>query len=131
MCGRSVAMIVPIMAAKFTSIDAYVAALPDGVQQIFGAVRETVVRLAPGAEEAIKYDMPTWRLKGTYVIYAAAWKRHIGMYPVYRGDGAFEAAIAPFRDKKDTVRFVYTQPIPFDIIERIVLARLAELETRP
>ena len=75
--------------------------------------------------------MPTWRLKDTYVIYAAAWKAHIGLYPVYRGDAEFEAAIAPYRDKKDTVKFVYKKPMPFEIVERIVKARLAELETRP
>ena len=119
------------MPTKFTTVDAYVAALPDGVQQVFEAVRETIRRLAPQAEEAIKYDMPTWRLKDTYIIYAAAWKSHIGMYPVGRGDAVFEAAIGPYRDKKDTVKFVYKQPMPFDIIERIVKARLIELETRP
>ncbi len=119
------------MATKFTTVDAYVEALPDGVQQIFEAVRQTIRTLAPAAEEAIKYDMPTWRLKGTYVIYAAAWKGHIGLYPVSRGDAAFEAVVGPYRDKKDSVKFVYKKPMPFDIVERIVLARLAELETRP
>jgi len=119
------------MATKFTTIDAYAAALPDGVQQIFLAVRETIRALAPDAEEAIKYDMPTWRLKGTYVIYAAAWKTHIGVYPVSRGDADFEAAVGPYRDKKDTVKFVYKKPMPFDILECILRARLAELETRP
>lgn len=53
------------MADTPASIDAYIAALPDGVQQIFAAVRETVLRLAPDAEEAIKYGMPSWRLSGT------------------------------------------------------------------
>jgi uncharacterized protein YdhG (YjbR/CyaY superfamily) len=120
-----------VMATKFATVDAYVAALPDGVQQVFSALRETVLRLAPGAEEAVKYDMPTWRVRGTYVIYAAAWKSHIGLYPVSRGDADFEAAVGPYRDKKDTVKFVYSKPMPFDIIERIVLVRLAELETRP
>ena len=119
------------MASKFTTIDDYCAALPDGVQQIFHAVRETVLRLAPDAEEAIKYDMPTWRLKGTYLIYAAAWKAHIGMYPVSRGDAAFESAIAPYRDKKDTVKFVYKKPMPFDVVERILRARLDELDKTP
>ena len=120
-----------LMPTKFSTIDAYVAALPDGVQQIFEAVRETIRGLAPDAEEAVKYDMPTWRLKGTYIVYAAAWKHHIGLYPVYRGDADFEAAVGPFRDKKDSVKFVYKQPMPFDIVERIVRARLAELEARP
>ena len=119
------------MATKPTSIDDYIQALPDGVSTIFSAVCQTIRTLAPEAEEAIKYDMPSWRVRGTPIIYAAAWKHHIGLYPVYRGDAAFEQAIGPFRDKKDTVKFLYKQPIPFDIIELIVRARLGELKTRP
>lgn len=119
------------MATKFTTVDAYVAALPDGVAEIFQALRETVLRLAPGADEAVKYDMPTWRFKDTYIVYAAAWKRHIGLYPVYRGDAAFEAMVGPYRDKKDAVKFVYSKPMPWDVLERVIATRLAELETRP
>ena len=113
------------MTIKPATIDAYAATLPDGVQEIFQAVRETVLRLAPGAVEAIKYDMPSWRTGEGRTIYVGAWKNHLGLYPVYRGDTAFEALVAPYRDKKDTVRFVYRRPIPFDVIEAIVMTQLA------
>ena len=119
------------MPVKFATVDAYVASLPDGVQEIFAALRETIRKLAPAAEEVIRYDMPAWRLNGTTIIHAAAWKHHIGLYPVYRGDPDFERTIGVYRDKKDTVKFVYTQPMPFDVVERIVAVRLAELNTRP
>lgn len=109
-------------------IDSYIAALPDGVLEIFAAVRQTIAGLLPAAGEIIKYGMPGWQLSGRPVIYAAAWKNHIGLYPVYRGDAAFEAAIGPYRDKKDTVRLVYSKPIPHDIIAQIVTARRAQLE---
>ncbi|WEK04974.1 MAG: DUF1801 domain-containing protein [Candidatus Devosia phytovorans] len=116
------------MSKKPDTVDAYIATLDDGVQQIFAALRETVLRLAPGATETIKYDMAAWQLNGTYLVYAGAWKKHIGLYPVGRGDGAFEAMLAPYRDKKDTVKFVYAKPMPFDVIEAILRARLAEIE---
>ena len=118
------------MPAKFNTVDAYVAVLPDGVQEIFAALRETILKLAPAAEEVIRYDMPAWRLNSTTVIHAAAWKSHIGLYPVYRGDADFEFAIGPFRDKKDTVKFPYKRPMPFELVERIVRVRL-ELDARP
>ncbi|MCS6758297.1 MAG: DUF1801 domain-containing protein [Candidatus Devosia euplotis] len=79
-----VMVMVMVMASKSTCIEDYIASLSDGVREVFGAVRETIARLVPEAEETIKYDMPTWRMMGTYVIYAAAWKNHIGLYPVYR-----------------------------------------------
>ena len=109
-------------------IDSYIAALPGGVSEIFAAVRQTIADLLPEAAEMIKYDMPSWQLAGRLVICAAAWKNHIGLYPVYRGDAAFEAAVGPYRDKKDTVRLVYSKPIPHDIIAQIVMARRAQLE---
>lgn len=118
------------MATKLTTVDAYVAALPDGVQQIFEALRDVVRKLAPSAEETIRYSMPAWQITGVTVIHAAAWKHHIGLYPVYRGDADFELAIGPYRDKQDTVKFPYSQPMPFEIVERIIAARLAGLEAR-
>jgi uncharacterized protein YdhG (YjbR/CyaY superfamily) len=116
---------------KLTTVDAYVAALPDGVQQIFEALRHSIRKLAPHADKAMRYDMAAWRVKHITVIHAAAWKHHIGLYPVYRGDEDFEMVIGPYRDKKDTVKLLYEQPMPFDVIERIITARLAALETRP
>ena len=121
-------MMVPVMARKSENIADYLAGLPDGVRESFAALCAHIAGLVPEAVEAIKYDMPSWQLSGRPVIYAAAWKNHIGLYPVYRGDAAFEAAIGPYRDKKDTVKFVYSRPIPFDIITLIVTARRSELE---
>lgn len=119
------------MVTKPASIDAYIHVLPDGVSSIFSALCQTIRTLVPEAEEAIKYDMPSWHMRGTPIIYAAAWKHHIGLYPVHRGDADFEAAVGPYRDKNDTVKFLYSKPMPFDVVERIVRARLAEWETRP
>lgn len=106
----------------------YIAALPDGVQAVFAAVCAVIRQGAPGAVETIKYGMPGWHVPKGHVIYAAAWKNHIGLYPVYVGDGAFEALVGPYRDKKDTVRLDYAKPMAMDVVAAIVAARWTELE---
>ena len=113
------------------TIAAYVATLPDGVQAVFAAVCDVIRQEAPGAVESIKYGMPAWHLGKEHVIYAGAWKSHIGLYPVYGGDADFEALVGPYRDKKDTVRLVYSKPMPMDVIAAIVARRWTELERRP
>ena len=118
------------VAGKFATMDAYIAALPEGPRAIMGEVRDRMRSLVPGAEEAIRYDMPAWRLNGQTIIHIAAWKQHLGLYPVYRGDADFEAQLAPYRDKTDTVKFPYTQPIPYAVIAAIVQQQLARLEQK-
>ena len=116
------------MVSKSKNTDDYVAALPDGVREVFQAVRETITDLVPEADETIKYDTRTWRFMGTYLIYAAAWKNHIGLYPVYHGGREFEELVGSYRNKKDIVKFFYSQLIPYEVIEQIVIARRSELE---
>lgn len=101
------------------TVDAYIAALSGDARAAAEAVRKTIRKAAPDATEAISYGMPTFRLAGTYLIYFAAWKKHIGLYPIPRRT-AFEAEIAPFRAAKDAVHFPYAKPIPHDLIARIV-----------
>ena len=78
----------------------------------------------PDAEERVRYDMPAIMLGGRYAIHFAAWKHHVGLYPVaratgYAADPGLEAAIEPHREKTDSVVFPYTQPIPYELIGRI------------
>ncbi len=89
---------------------------------------------APGAGETIRYQMPTITLHGKYLVYFAAWKRHIGLYPIPRLGEALEAEITPYRAAKDTVRFPLKKPLPFELIERLVaalVARAAPAGTHP
>lgn len=117
------------MKGQTGSIADYIAALPDGVRESFARVRDAIVAVVPEAEETIKYSMPCWCLRGDYVIYAAAWTHHIGLYPVPLGDAAFEAAVGPYRDKKDTVKLVHRAPVPIELVTLIVTARRSALET--
>jgi uncharacterized protein YdhG (YjbR/CyaY superfamily) len=104
------------------SINQYIAGFPPPVRAILQRIRRTVRRVAPEAEEIISYRMPAFRLNGI-LIYFAAFKRHIGVFPPVSGDQRLERALAPFAGPKGNLRFPLTQPIPYDLIERIVKLR--------
>lgn len=104
-------------------IDEYIAGFPGDVQKTLEKIRLTIRKAAPDAEETIKYQMPTFTLKGN-LIHFAAFKKHIGLYPVPRGDEAFKDELSIYGGEKSTVRFPLDRPIPFDLISRIVKFRV-------
>jgi uncharacterized protein YdhG (YjbR/CyaY superfamily) len=112
--------------AKFSSIDAYIGSLPSDDQEMAQALRHTIIRSAPNLTEAIRYDMPAFRHGDATIIYFAFWKKHVGLYPIYRGDMAFETELAPYRAKTDTVQFPLNAPIPHELVARIVHSQLAK-----
>ncbi len=113
------------MAAKIETVDAYIASFPDDVRAILVAVRSALLRAVPGGEERVRYGMPAVMLDGRYAIHFAAWKKHLGVYPVARLDDALEAEIAPYRAAKDSLNFLYAKPIPYELIERVAAALAA------
>ena len=104
------------------SIDEYIAAFPHDVQEILEKIRQTIRKAAPAAEETIKYQIPTFTLYGN-LIHFAAFKKHIGLYPAPRGTEEFKNELSGYEGTKSTVRFPLGQPIPFDLITRIVKFR--------
>lgn len=109
-------------------VDAYIGKQPAEAQPVLQRVRRIIRRALPGAEEAIGYGIPVYRLDGRYVVYFAGWKRHWSLYPVT--EAAREAlgdALAPYEVSKGTVRFPLGDPVPARLVERIVrlLARTA------
>ena len=110
---------------KYKSIDEYIADFPKETQQILKQIRDTIKRAAPMAEETIKYAMPAFTLNGN-MIYFAAFKNHIGLYPLPEGDEAFKNEISQYKRAKSTVRFPLDRPIPYDLITRMVKFRISE-----
>jgi uncharacterized protein YdhG (YjbR/CyaY superfamily) len=104
------------------TIDEYIALFPPHVQEILQKIRLTVRGVAPDAEEIISYRMPAFRRKGI-LIYFAAFKNHIGLYPPIKGDPALLKAVAPYAGEKGNLRFPLDEPIPYKLIERIVKFR--------
>ncbi len=98
----------------------YIERFPAEVQKVLEQIRETVKKAAPLAEEAIRYGMPAFKLNRQH-IYFAAYKQHIGFYPMY-GMEDLEEDLFKYRGKntKDAIHFSYTEPLPVELIEKIV-----------
>jgi len=107
------------------NIDEYIAGFPPEIQDILEKVRMTVRTAAPDAEETISYQMPTFRLKGN-LVHFAAFKTHIGFYPTPTGTEEFKKELSAYEGGKGSIRFPLDQPIPYDLISRIVVFRVKE-----
>src|SRR6185295_7354420 len=91
---------------ELRSVDQYIAMQPKDVRPILQRVRGAIRKALPGAEEAISYQIPTYRLDGAYVVYFAGWKRHYSLYPVTDYlVAALRDDLAPYKISKGTIRF--------------------------
>lgn len=115
----------------FKSVDEYIATHPEEVQVVLERVRSAIRRALPGAQEAISYQIPTYKLNGSAVLYFAGWKRHYSLYPA--GDElveAFKDDLEPYEVDKGTIRFPLSRPVPVRLIERIARFRAKEAAER-
>ena len=111
------------------NIDEYIAGFPHDVQEILEKMRMTIRKAATDAEETIKYQIPTFTLKGNLVSFAA-YQKHIGLYPAPTGTQKFNKELSVYRAAKASVRFPLDKPIPFALIGRIVKFRVKENSAR-
>jgi len=107
------------------TIDEYIAGFPHDIQEILEKIRVTIRKAAPDAQEAIKYQMPTFTLKGN-LVHFGAFKKHIGFYPVPTGIEKFKDELSVYEGGKGSVQFPLDKPIPYDLIGRIVEFRVKE-----
>jgi uncharacterized protein YdhG (YjbR/CyaY superfamily) len=106
-------------------IDEYIAAFPPHIQFVLQNIRATLQQAIPGAQERISYQMPAFALDGI-VIFFAAFKKHIGVYPPVQADEQLSRDIARYRGEKGNFKFPLDEPIPYDLIARIAQARAKE-----
>ncbi|MFZ2151564.1 MAG: DUF1801 domain-containing protein [Minisyncoccia bacterium] len=111
---------------QFQTIDDYIQSFPSDIQKILQKVRKTIRKAAPQAVEAISYQMPTFKLNGKNLVHFAAWKSHIGFYATPSGNAAFKKELSKYKGAKGSVQFPVTEPIPYDLIEKIVVFRVKE-----
>ncbi|MGH2514090.1 MAG: iron chaperone [Ktedonobacterales bacterium] len=111
--------------AGFRSIDDYIATFPDAIQALLETLRATIRAAAPDAEERISYQMPAFALNGN-LVYFAALKNHIGLYPTASGIAAFQRELSGYESTKGAVRFPLSQPLPLELVSEIVKFRAAE-----
>ena len=107
------------------NIDEYIAGYPTQVQEILEKIRLTIREAAPGAEEAISYQIPTFKLEGN-LVHFAAFKKHIGFYPTSSGIARFSNELSVYKSAKGSVQFPLDQPIPYELISRITKFRVKE-----
>ncbi|HUV62959.1 MAG TPA: DUF1801 domain-containing protein [Sedimentisphaerales bacterium] len=107
------------------SIDEYMAGFPPDVQDTLQEIRRTIRKAAPDAEETVKYGIPTFTLKGN-LVHIGAYKKHIGFYPTPTGIEKFKNELSIYKRSKGAVQFPLNEPIPFDLISRIVKFRVWE-----
>jgi len=110
---------------KPRTIDEYIAGFPPSVQEILEKFRKTIRKAAPNAEETISYQMPAFTLEGS-LVYFAAFKNHIGLYPRPTAIKKFKRELSPYEGAKGTVRFPLDKPIPLALITKIVKFRVKE-----
>jgi uncharacterized protein YdhG (YjbR/CyaY superfamily) len=115
----------PTSRATPKSIDDYIAAFSPDVRLILERIRLTVRKAAPEARETISYRIPAFTQCGI-LVYFAAFKNHIGLFPPVSGDPKIEKAISPYAGEKGNLRFPLNQPIPYGLIQRIVKLRLKQ-----
>ncbi len=105
------------------TVDDYVATFAPDIQAVLQKIRQTVKAAAPHAEEIISYRMPAFKLNGI-LIYFAAFKKHIGLFPPVRGDASLMQAVRPYAGPKGNLQFPFEKRIPYALIRRIVKARV-------
>jgi uncharacterized protein YdhG (YjbR/CyaY superfamily) len=108
-------------------VDAYIARFDGDVHARLGRLRDIVRAAAPTAVEAMSYGMPGYKLNGKPLVYFAAFAKHIGLYATPTGHDAFRDELASYKHGKGSVQFPLNQPMPWELIERIVLFRVDEL----
>ena len=115
------------MEAKITyeSIDDYISKFPPEIQEILSTIRKVIKETAPDAIEKISYQMPTFALHGN-LVHFAAFKNHIGFYPTPNGIDAFKEELSGYKGAKGSIQFPLHQPMPYELISKIVKFRVAE-----
>jgi uncharacterized protein YdhG (YjbR/CyaY superfamily) len=116
------------MASRSTanSIDEYIAGFPPETQKALEELRALIKASAPDATEKISYAMPTFDLNGHHLVHFAGYEKHVGFYPTGSGVEAFKEELKPYKSGKGSVQFPLGQPLPTDLIRRIVEFRVEE-----
>lgn len=107
------------------TIDEYIAGYPPDIQQILEKIRTTIREAAPDAEETISYQIPTFKLEGN-LVHFAAFKKHIGFYPAPSGIEQFDEQLSKYKRAKGSIRFPLDEAIPYHLISEIVRFRVRE-----
>ena len=108
-------------------IDEYIAGFPPETQKVLEEIRALIKSVAPDATETISYAIPTFDLDGHHLVHFAGFAKHVGFYPTPSGIAAFKEEIGPYKSAKGSVQFPLGEPMPMDLIRRMVEFRIGEM----
>ncbi len=117
----------PTQKKQFKTIDEYVETFSKDIQSILEKIRQTIRKAAPAAVEVISYQIPTFKLNDKNLVHFAAFKNHIGFYPTPSGIEAFKKDLSQYKGANGSVQFPLNRPIPYDLLEKIVIFRSKEI----
>jgi len=107
------------------NFDEYIVVFPEKIQKRLEQLRKTIKKAAPDANEEISYGMPAFRQNGI-LLYYAAFKNHIGLYPMATGIEAFKTELTGYKWAKGSIQFPINEPLPLNLITKIVKFRVLE-----
>lgn len=114
------------MKINYANVNQYIQTFPDNVRQVLDKVRQIILQVAPEATESIAYGMPAYKTYGKPLVYFAAFKNHLGLYATPSGHAEFAKELSPYKQGKGSVQFQFGEPIPYELIEKIVTFRVKE-----
>ncbi|NUQ86237.1 MAG: DUF1801 domain-containing protein [Anaerolineales bacterium] len=112
------------------TIDQFISEYPPEIQTILQKIRAAIHKSAPGAEEAMAYGIPTFRLNGKNLVHFSAFKEHIGFYPTPSGIAKFKKELPAYEGAKGSVKFPLNKEIPYALIGKITQFRVKEVMGR-
>lgn len=110
---------------KSQDVDEYISRYPTEVQEKLEKLRAVIQEAAPEAREKISYQIPTFFLEGN-LVHFAAYQKHIGFYPTSSGMDEFKQELSAYKGSKGSVQFPLDKPIPYELVRKIVIFRVAQ-----
>ena len=118
------------MKTAFSTVDDYIRTFPEDVQSRLKTMRDLIKKLVPDAEEQIAYGMPAYKTFKKPLVYFAAFKSHIGFYATPTGHEAFKKGLSVYKQGKGSVQFPLDEPLPSELISKIISFRVKENEAK-
>ncbi len=113
-----------------TTINSYIKLFPKELQKTLTQLKQLIKSVAPQAEEAIKYQMPTFVLKGKNLVHFASYQKHIGFYPTPSPISLFKKELSGYKTSKGAIQFPIEQPLPLKLIKKITKYRVKEISNK-
>ena len=114
------------MKEKFKTVKEYISTYPASTQERLNTLRKLILKEVPDSDESISYGMPAYKLAGKPLVYFAGYEHHIGLYALPSGHKKFKKELAGYKQGKGSVQFPHDQPLPLELISKILKFRVSE-----